>query len=103
MNAKYLQQSSFESEGEAAARTGGRREDCPYPDKASEAWNFWVYGNENEQGRMIREWRQQNEEGYQILYMSTAPLTPHTEKLLADECEKSRAALTAMRAELGWE
>lgn len=51
----YRQQEVWRTEGESAAREGKRRADCPYDNAVNmEAWQFWVYGCENEAGRI--EW-----------------------------------------------
>lgn len=52
---RFQQQNAWIAEGEAAGREGKTRRDCPYDVGASsEAWNMWVYGCENELGRI--EW-----------------------------------------------
>jgi ribosome modulation factor len=97
----FRQQCMYEEEGAAAALEGKVREDCPY-DKATEdtAWNFWVYGNENQQGELVREFMAA--EGTPMLWMSTGDLTPETEAKLKKWSEQSLDAMTRMRQERGW-
>ena len=89
----------FEDEGAAAAREGKTREDCPYPKSKSFEWNYWVYGNENEQGRMIREFM--DAEGEPEIYFTTTRSAFQDAKW--DEYSKKCAdAEKRMRAAKGW-
>lgn len=68
---RFKRQNEYEAEGAAAGLSGKTRADCPYDQTAqSEAWNFWVYGNENAQGE------QQLVASGEITWMSTAA-PPH--------------------------
>jgi hypothetical protein len=93
----------YEAEGAAAAHEGKTREDCPYtkhlPAQA-DAWNFWVYGNENEQGKLISEFMRA--EGTPSFYMTTAPLTPEVEAAMMEYQAKCTDAERRMRSAKGW-
>jgi ribosome modulation factor len=100
-NERFRQMCRYESEGAAAAAEGKTREDCPYNKEVeSEAWNFWVYGNENEQGSMVRAFMAG--EGEPTFYMTTAELTPATAKLLQEWGEKVDDATRRFRSARGW-
>lgn len=59
-------------EGEQAARAGIiGREHCPYDETTqSDAWNFWVYGNDNEASAIF--WEKVPEEEKQGLWLTTS-------------------------------
>jgi hypothetical protein len=92
---------TYVKQGEAAARQGLTREDCPYNEaEDSHAWNLWVYGNEIAQGEMVKDYM--TKEGTPLLYMTTAPLTDHTRQLLTQWEEQVDDAAKRMRSEKGW-
>lgn len=93
---------NYEAQGAGAALIGHQREQCPYDrDVAPEAWNFWVYGNENMQGKMLREFMAA--EGTAPLYMGTGELTEETRAMLEDWSGKCQDAMKRMRIANGWD
>jgi sarcosine oxidase delta subunit len=92
-------QDRYAAEGALAALDGKTRDDCPYADQDSTAWNFWVYGNENEQGRMLREFMR--EEGISAFYMTTIGTVAEMEGL-AKYAKLQEDAMRRMRKERGW-
>lgn len=98
---RFQQQCIYEAEGASAAREGLKRENCPYDDQNSEAWNFWVYGNENEQGRLVEDFMKQ-EGSWSSFYFSTGEITPETEKLWAEWHGDYLDANKRMREQKGW-
>ena len=90
----------YEAEGVLAAQDGKTRQDCPYQDQKSDAWNFWVYGNENERGAIIHN--HMRKKGIPMLYMTTCALTSEAETALHDYREKFQVAEKEVAKERGW-
>jgi hypothetical protein len=49
---KIMRWDSYEAEGAAAALASKTHDDCPYEDRSSEAWSFWIWGFDQVAGEL---------------------------------------------------